>query len=46
MTGYLRLDDASSFSKKLEELQIAETKLTVNYLVDMGIMDAGAILIP
>ena len=46
MAGYLRQADASSFSKKLEELQIAETKLTVKYLADRGIMDAGSLLIP
>ncbi|WP_418667841.1 GntR family transcriptional regulator [Allofournierella sp.] len=42
----LRCADGETFAQTLEELQITETRCVVKYLAELGLEEAGAILLP
>lgn len=46
MTECLERSDVSRFSAKLEELMIFEVRFSVEHLVQMGVEEAGKVLIP
>lgn len=46
MKSCLCRSDWGAFAEKLEELQITETRFIAEYLKDLGIREAGALLIP
>ena len=46
MTECLERSDAVRFSTRLEELLIYENRFVVEHLVQMGVEEAGRVLIP